>query len=301
MPQRVSRGRWLATLSILIGIALPVPLILLLGIPKQEELRDRLPGGAQVSPMLSYEEQLKLATFLRDCTKSEECDPPLACLQASRLFRQVCIDSECVTDLQCPAGESCQVIPSISNGPRLRMCIRQGERREGEQCDLYPIHAKDACMAGLFCREGWCGRACQREVPASCPEGFFCSNSAEGPVCLPTCEERGCPEGQQCVRFNKASSDRVSACVKVRGENCQQTSCAQDQKCMVLRVPERPGEVEMSCATLCDRGRPPCPEGLICHRLFCRRPCDPKRTAACGPDRECQQIDGDGPWVCPLE
>lgn len=277
-----------------------MPLILIAVIARHDVPGDRLPGGARVSPRLAQEERLRLATFLRDCKKSDECDSPLGCLKYWRLKRQLCVDSDCETDLQCQEGETCQVLPSEGDGPRIRMCLQQGERREGEECDLFPLSRQEACGPGLLCREGRCGRACKRDESGDCPDGFFCSSSPEGSVCLPTCEERGCPPELQCVQFNRVGDRRVSACVKLRGENCQQTPCGEGRQCLVLHEPEHPGEARMVCATRCGEHQPACPEGLICNRLYCRRPCDPKVPDACGPDRECSQLKPEEPWVCPL-
>lgn len=290
--------KWRSALAATVGLLLVIPLALTVRLMMRDEAVDRLPGGATVSPVLSQEDRARLMTFHRDCTRSEDCEPPLGCRKHWKLRKALCADSECATDLQCAKGETCQVVPSEGNGPRLRLCVQQGARQEGEACELFPGSSQQACGPELLCREGRCGRACQQSEPSSCPRGFFCSDSPEGSVCLPTCQEQGCPEGQQCLRFNRVGDRSVSACVRVRGENCQETPCAPGQACRVLQVPERPGEAHVSCVIPCGPGRPSCPEGLICPRFFCVKPCDPQAEGSCGPDSECRQLGPKDPWAC---
>jgi hypothetical protein len=288
-------------MGVLAALLLPLPMVLVLGIALQGSEQTGSPGREQVSPMLSHEERLSLKTYLRDCSKSEECEPPLGCFNHWRLKKPHCSDSDCVTDMQCREGETCQTLPTEGNGPWIRVCIAQGVRREGEECDSFPRSQDEACGAGLFCRAGRCSRACSEHTPGTCPEGFFCATHPAGSVCLPTCEERVCPAGQQCVHFNLVGAQQVSACVVVHGENCKRVGCPEGQECVSTHGPRRPGDVWMNCRARCDRPQAQCPEGLICSRAYCVQPCDPQEPQGCGPDQKCQQLSRGESWACWLD
>lgn len=290
--------RWRAVLGVLAGVLLPVPLVLVVLIAWREAWQVRTP--MHVSPVLSREEQLQRVTYQRRCRESAECESPLGCLKNARLEEFLCTDSQCVTDAQCAEGKSCQVFITEGNGPRVRACVTQGVRREGEECWDLPAGREQACEPGLRCIEGWCGRPCRMDVAESCPEGFFCADDVTGPVCLPSCEGRGCPEGQQCVRFpTRKVSQPVTACRVVYGPNCRQFPCAEGQRCIVNHAPDRPGEVWMACMQHCGKDdEPACPDGLVCVRPYCRQPCEPGVPGACGPAMKCEQIRPDAPWVC---
>ncbi len=288
------RGR--AWLGVLVGVLLPVPLLAVL-VATRPETRPVHHVPVNISPVLSFEERMQRTTFLRRCEKSVECEAPLGCLRHWRLATPVCMDSDCLTDAQCDEGMSCQWLETEGSGPRIGMCAPQGVRQEGERCKSLPTSRDDACAPGLRCFERWCGRTCRAGAPESCPPGFFCAE--EGAMCLPTCEARGCPEGQQCVRLNnRAGEQHGSTCVTVHGSNCQQSVCSEGQRCLVFDVPQRPGEVWMACRQRCGEGRPACPEGLLCNRLFCRQPCDPQVHGGCGSGEKCAQSTPEEPWVC---
>lgn len=265
---------------------------------QQGAWRQRASGG--ISPVLSREERLQRATYQRACLKSAECEPPLGCLKYPRLREFFCTDSQCVTDAQCEEGKTCQALLTEGDGPRVRACVTQGVRHEGEECSPLPGRREEACAPGLRCLEGWCARPCDTESPGSCPEGFFCADDVTGPVCLPSCEGRGCPEGQQCVRFpTRKVSQPVTACRAVYGPNCRESPCAEGQRCIVNHAPDRPGEVWMACMQRCGKDdEPSCPDGLVCVRPYCRQPCEPGVPGACGPAMKCEQIRPDEPWVC---
>lgn len=297
MLPRVSVVGWRGVVGILLGVLLPVPLVLVLLAVQQGTGKAR--EGVNVSPVLSREERLQRVTYLRRCQKSAECEPPLGCLKNPRLAEFFCTDSQCVTDAQCPEGKSCQVFITEGNGPRIRSCVTQGVRREGEECWSVPNSREQGCAPGLRCFEGFCGRPCSPAAPESCPEGFFCAGDVAGALCLPTCEARGCPEGQQCVRFpTRKETHPVTACRVVYGPNCRQTPCPDGQKCVVNHLPDRPGEVWMACRHRCGEGQASCPDGLICLRPFCRQPCEPQVPGGCGPGEQCGQYAPDEPWVC---
>jgi hypothetical protein len=287
-----------AVLGLLVGVLMTVPLVLLLVMAQQSAWRQRAPVG--ISPVLSREERLQRVTYQRSCRKSADCEPPLGCLKYPQLSEFFCTDSQCITDAQCEEGKSCQAFITEGDGPRVRACITQGVRHEGEECSPLPDNREQACAPGLRCLEGWCGRPCRLDAAEGCPEGFFCADDVAGPVCLPTCEGRDCPEGQQCVRFpTRKVSQPVTACRQVHGTNCRQSPCAEGQRCIVNHVPDRPHEVWMACMQRCGHGdEPACPDGLICVRPYCRQPCEPQVPGACGPAMRCEQLRPDERWVC---
>lgn len=275
---------------------LPLPLVLLFfAMPWGD------PEGAfrSMSPVLSKDVRRQLVTYMRQCQASADCEAPLGCFDHWRLKSPTCVDSECVNDEQCREGFSCQVFRTEGKGPHVRRCITQGRLEEGARCTALPENRDNACAPGLRCFLGWCGRPCFLEEPASCPEGFFCSESAVTPTCLPTCAERGCPEAQQCIQFDTEASQAVSACFAVlHGTNCQRTPCPEGQWCFHQDAPERPGEVWMSCVHGCGDGKPDCPEGLACDIGFCRKLCDPQEANSCGPGMLCARRTSDRPWMC---
>ncbi len=282
-----------ALLGLLAGLLLSVPLIIIAAYAAWEGLRLPVEEAIPVSPVLSMEERLRLATYQRECGKGKECEPPLGCLPIPALFKSHCTDSECVSDTQCREGFSCQVLRTVK-GPRVRACLPVGIRQEGQRCVSIPSDKEEACGPGLLCGADWCGRPCKGAALGDCPEGFFCADVSPGPLCLPTCAERSCPDGQGCVSFNRGAS----VCAVVHGVNCRQSDCPSGKECVVLQKEERPGEAWMECAQPCGEGRPSCPEGRICHRTYCQRPCNPEETDTCGPGYVCGRFRADEPWVC---
>jgi hypothetical protein len=114
---------------------------------------------------------------------------------------------------------------------------------------------------------------------------------------LPSCEERGCPAGQECVRSSQ--DDIASTCAVVHGLNCQKTSCPKGSRCEDYLIPERPGEAWVRCAQSCfEPDSPPCPAGEVCSITFCERLCSPEQPGACGEGFHCIQVLEDGPWIC---
>lgn len=290
----MSSVRRRAVLGAMAGLLLAAPLVVLIVHTGWHRLQDKPLGELEISPVLSFEERLKRVTYQRECGKQKPCEPPLGCLPYPGLFKAYCTDSECVTDAQCQDGFSCQVLRTWGDGPRVRACVPIGIRKEGQRCTSIPADREEACGAGLICGADWCGRPCKREDPTSCSEGFFCADMTPGPLCLPTCEARGCPEGQHCVSFNQGAS----TCATVHGPNCRQSGCGAGQECVVLQREDRPGEVWMHCATPCGGEKPPCTEETVCHRSYCRRPCDPEAPGDCGPGYSCGRFEENGPWVC---
>jgi hypothetical protein len=283
-----------AVAGVIAGLLLPLPLVLLLAGGWREQQQQLPLTASRVSPSLEFEEKMRRQTYYRHCRDDSECEPPLGCLTDMRRRWTYCTDSQCMTDTQCPEGEVCRSIESVGGQRVVRMCIPLGVRKEGEQCWPTPTTRNTACGAGLLCAgEGWCGRPCGGQGPSGCPEGFFCADVGPEPVCLPSCQGRSCPEGQQCVRHE----DGVSACARIFGANCQDdATCA---SCEVSSFPAYPGQAWMECVRRCGlEGSPPCPEGTGCGMLQCRPVCDPKVRDACGEGFYCARGGADRLPVC---
>ena len=289
--------KWRNALGGIAGALLPVPLLLVL-VSMWPGGRPSTAEATRVSPVLSFEERMQRATYHRHCQKSSDCEAPMGCLVDARVRTHYCSDSQCVTDEQCPDGLVCRELATTSGGPLVRFCIPLGFRKEGEECLPLPSDRQQACEPGLLCadsRVGWCGRPCGLNEPASCPDGYFCGNVPPEPICLPTCEARGCPEGQQCIRYK----DGVSQCAVVHGPHCQQSPCPDGRECLETTSVRKPGRVWMECVEECGPGKPSCPDGFTCDRWHCLPSCDPRNPDTCAEGYRCQQGKKPArPWVC---
>jgi hypothetical protein len=287
---------WRAVLAVLASLLLSLPLVLLLGGVLRPGLPEVGPGGRPISPVLTTEERMRLATYRHECGLSSECEPPLGCVMEARARRQYCTDSQCTTDAQCPEGQICRDIASSGDGPWVRFCLPVGVRQEGEHCLQLPETREAACAPGLRCggKDGWCARPCQKGASAACPEGFFCADTEPEPLCLPTCEVRGCPPGQHCIRYGEGTS----VCAEMFGPPCQQTPCPRGGECQVGHDSTRPGKVWLECVERCGESHPPCSAGLICDAWLCRAPCDPHAPHPCREGYLCKQHMPDRPYAC---
>ncbi|KFA93023.1 hypothetical protein [Archangium violaceum] len=236
--------KWRAAAALVGTLLLPVPLVAVFASHWRASVPQPVPHLAKaVVPMLSLDQRRERPTWRKSCHRSTDCDPPLACLFDTNVAGLYCTDSECTTDSQCREGFVCRTVETLG-GELLKRCALEGNRREGEGCSPQSKKYASACAPGLLCNE-WCGRSCQPDEPESCPEGFFCPREGgpEGPSCLPTCEARGCPPDQACIRFDQG----VSVCSVVHGTNCQQSPCPETQRCEVIARPAKPGAVRMRC------------------------------------------------------
>jgi len=287
--------RWRTLLAVLLGLLLLLPLAWAIHVVMLGGLRPTPP--AKVAPMLSPGERQSLMTYERPCGGSKECEPPLGCFFNTRSRWMYCTDSRCMTDQQCSEGMVCLTQKTQGGGPPIRYCTLVGLRKEGEPCGEMPPSIEYACQRGLVCQERRCGRPCMLDAPTNCPEGFFCREGLNGPSCLPTCEGRSCPEGQECVRLEAG----VSVCAEVHGHDCQRTPCPGPgpQECFVRAPPTRPGEVWMTCLLSCDEASSSsCPEGFVCEMSYCRKSCDPAVPEACGPHYKCYRPSEKYAWAC---
>jgi hypothetical protein len=259
--------KWRGALAAAAGLLLAVPFMLAMGIALYPGPVLGPKESVEVLPVLSAEERQRLLTLDRPCQRPEDCEPSLGCLQANPGGPSVCAASECMTDLQCREGFTCRAMQTLEEGPWVRWCILEGRRKEGEPCIQGFGIRKNNCERGLICT-AWCGRPCTLDAPESCPEGFYCkSGGPEGPSCHPTCEGRGCPDGQQCIHIE----GRTSLCAEVLGRNCQHEPCPERQECR-LHFPRKRGQgwvMGMECVQPCGDGAP-CPEGLVCAGGACQ-------------------------------
>jgi hypothetical protein len=285
---------WRVPVGVLVGLALPVPLIWALAGSMFPHSRQLPRDAAGVSPVLTSEERSRLQSYHRKCASREDCEPPLACLGSPRARKHFCTDSQCATDAQCPEDFSCQLLPSAEGGLLVRYCIPNGLRQERESCLSIPTDQESACAPGLLCGKGWCGRPCRLDEPTSCPRGFFCAQTIPGPACQPTCEGVTCPEGQRCIR----DEGGASACAVVYGQDCQREPCPEGRECSAMFSARPQVKVWMECFPECGADRPPCAEGLVCDRTTCRKPCEPAGPNVCEPGFRCQRATDRLPWLC---
>jgi hypothetical protein len=292
------RGGWRKVAASCAGVLLALPLVLLLWRLLSPAVPPETPAGVRISPILNNEQRMRLATYGRSCGPGAECEPPLGCLFDVRYPRSICTDSECMTDAQCLEGEVCRSLATSGGGPQVRRCVPVGPRQEGEGCIDLPRNKANSCSAEWLCSgrdESWCARPCRLGAPQSCPEGFFCADTVPQPSCLPTCENRGCPSGQQCISFREG----VSVCAQVYGPQCQHTPCPGGLKCEVTHEPAHPGKVWMECVEPCGEGLPPCGAGKVCDGWHCLPACDPHGSPeACGEGYRCSRSLEDGPYSC---
>lgn len=283
------------------GLLLPLPFMLdhCGAWLRQHPMQANTLQGARVVPILAVDERRALLTYGRSCQDPKDCDPPLACLSFFPSGESICLDSDCVTDLQCRQGFTCRTRKAPGDGALIRQCVLIGSQKEGQPCFDSAAEPEDACEQGLLCGGDYCGRPCQLDVPSSCPAGFVCEAGLDAPSCQPFCTGGDCPAGQECVW----AGTRQSRCMSVRGENCQQHPCADGQRCVVNYTPgTEVWRATMECLKPCD-DKQSCPEGSVCFLGGCRQRCGPEARDVCGPHQRCSQFPADQLWICktPLE
>jgi hypothetical protein len=285
--------KWRRRLAVLLAFLLPVPLLwasnrLLVVALDAPVSRD---NASRLVPMLPPDEASRLPTFTRSCEGNEDCDAPLVCLRQLK-WKRACVASTCATDADCSGGLSCY---SIAVGERVvRMCGAPGEVEEGAFCTELPLERNWACAPGLVCTQTRCRRPCQPQEPRSCPEGYFCrAADVKGSVCLPSCKEQSCPEGQRCVSLMNGAS----VCARVHGADCQLKPCPAGQVCEVSARETQNG-VWMRCALACGTQESPCPEGFSCIGKRCRQQCGSDEPGACGPLERCAGFSEHSSGVC---
>jgi hypothetical protein len=281
---------WRPLVTALLGILLALPLMWLLSMSLLgPDLGQPHDPRLNVVPMLTDAERNNVLTYGRECDTDADCDPRLRCFFSMVKQESYCVDSRCMTDLQCQEGFTCQAYQALNRKDLLNACTLVGKRKEGEVCEMFTRKRPYACEQGLRCHSR-CGRPCRVDEPTSCPEGFFCEDDPTGAACQPTCEGRTCSEGQQCIFVG----GRVSICATVHGQNCQRTPCEQGQRCSANDYPQPANEVWMRCVQLCDLPDTlPCPEGTICAAFQCRPTCTPGVPDSCAPGYVCKRRPDD--------
>lgn len=289
-------SQWRTVMGGIAGIILLLPLlwVISLAYPGYFHLESG-DGKIRLVPRLHVEESVRLKTYQQPCQSDADCELPLSCFGDG--WERSCRGSTCMTDADCSTDFTCKPWLSFSNTALFRTCIPVGIRRAGEECEPRPRHSQEACERGLRC-EAYCGSPCQPEQPGSCPEGFFCKDSLAGAICWPSCKERGCPEGQQCID----RGDSASLCARIEGPNCLQTPCPEDQTCAVMTKPSRPHVAWTYCHIRCGPGKPDCPEGMICYfGRSCEQPCEPQGPNVCLPGQSCRVLFPDTPRICAFD
>jgi hypothetical protein len=90
-----------------------------------------------------------------------------------------------------------------------------------------------------------------------------------------------------------------SVCMKIHGQDCERTPCAEGLYCTRNAYPDASGEIWMECLRGCGgESDPPCPEGSVCFLFQCRKACDPEERSVCGEGFKCGRNHPSMPWAC---
>jgi hypothetical protein len=258
------------------AVVLALTFILLLGGAIQWWFLGHSRSEAGVSPMLSEGELMQYVTYKRVCRTSKDCEPPLVCIADERVQNYRCLTSECMTDTDCPSGFACR---AASVHPIVRLCKTLGTRSEGERCGPDSPYKNQSCGPGLVCMRGDCGRFCRLGESGSCPRGFGCVDSPDGPACQSQCTRETCPPPKTCVRFD----DELAVCGTLATSNCDETPCPAGQVCdrATQGMKDR---LAMRCLPSCGPDKP-CAPGSYCRGNMCMRLCE--KDEECGALEQC--------------
>jgi hypothetical protein len=233
-----------------------------------------------------------------ECRTDSDCPARQGCVANRQTRRMECMASECEQDAHCFPGFLCRAVNLGSTGILVRRCTPEGQRRQGEPCDVVPKSPASSCGEGLVCVNEVCGIPCRLEDATGCPEGHVCTDSLNGPGCFPDCRARGCPEGQQC----RHTGDSTHQCLVAAQGDCRDTPCPEGQHCN-MRLSR--GRAAFWCASLCNPLRADsCPPDQVCGMgsasvSTCFRRCDPKELGACGEGWVCGTVSEDmSLWGC---
>lgn len=228
-----------------------------------------------------------------DCRTDGDCPVGQGCVANRRTRRMECMSSECEEDSHCFPGLVCRAVSAGTTGPAvIRRCVPEGLRREGEHCDTLPISPTGSCREGLVCLAGICGVRCRADDPSSCPAGYSCEDSLNGPGCYPDCRKLGCPEGQRCKTFG---SGRSQCLATVHGD-CPESPCGEGERCNMFLMR---GHGVFWCARVCNPLlADSCPTGQVCGMgsatvSTCYRKCDPMDLDSCGEGWSCTSVSED--------
>ncbi|HSP77548.1 MAG TPA: hypothetical protein VLQ93_03415, partial [Myxococcaceae bacterium] len=203
-----------------------------------------------------------------------------------------CLDSECEEDAHCFPGLVCRRVSSGATGATVRRCVPEGPRLQGEPCDTLYVSPSGSCREGLRCVQGVCSAPCSPEDAASCPSGYACTESPNGPGCFPDCRQLGCPDGQRCSRVG----EDFHQCLVASEGDCRDTGCPEGQHC---NMRQSRGRAVFWCAALCNPLlSDSCSAGQVCGMgsatvSTCFRKCEPMDPDSCGPGWTCATVSED--------
>lgn len=235
-------------LGLIAALLLVLPLVLLLG------FFWRWMGPVQASsseeqrhvPVLVGRDRRAIPTIGRTCQSPKDCDPPSACVRYFSEIDKRCVVSHCETDAPCPKDYVCRTRKVPDENALIRQCVFVGTQQEGQPCFISGFTPEEACAPGLYCDGYHCGRPCELDAPAACPEGFVCRAGLDTPFCQPSCRDGDCAEGQECV----VNSTGAASCMRVNGADCQRSPCPEGQRCHVSYTPgAREWTVNRRCET----------------------------------------------------
>lgn len=233
-----------------------------------------------------------------ECRTDSDCAAGQGCVANRQTRRFECLASECEEDAHCFPGTLCRAVSDGASGTRVRRCVPEGLRAEGERCRTVPVGPEDTCQEGLVCVQQLCGRPCQLEASGSCPSGQRCVEGADGAACYPDCRTTGCTAGETCTRVR----GETFQCLESVTGTCNETPCAEGERCN-LRMAE--GRAAFWCAPRCNPLLPDsCAEGQVCGRggptdSTCFQRCEPVAPDSCGPGWRCTSVSEDMTlWGC---
>ncbi len=233
-----------------------------------------------------------------DCRTDSDCPAQQGCAVNRQTRRFECLASECEADAHCAAGTLCRAVTDGSSGTRVRRCMPEGLRGEGERCLSLPVGVEDTCQEGLLCVQQRCGRPCDLAASGSCASGQRCVDGLNGAACHPDCRTEGCAKDETCARVR----DDTYQCLEAVTGTCNETPCAEGERCN-LRMAQ--GRAAFWCAPRCNPLQADaCPGGQVCGRggptdSTCFQRCDPMAASTCGPGWRCTSVSEDMTlWGC---
>ncbi len=219
------------------------------------------------------------------CSADTDCPPAQLCAADPEYGFRACLPPAmfCQEDSGCPEDQACLAVSPSASGVALRRCFPLGERKAGERCDGYLSGGSRFCEAGLTCIHRMCGAPCDVRRP-SCPDGWACVPDDKRVLgaCLPSCEDRACPEGKHCLRTTAGRP----LCHKAVGYDCYNLPCPEGLGCLVGYADPAQETAAAECRATWEGKR--CPKGQVCDERsgFCYRPCT--RSEECSAPERCE-------------
>ena len=121
--------KWRTLVAVAASLLLLLPLAFVVGLVLSGQRGSHTPDAPEVSPVLAPDERRKLLSYGRLCQTPNDCDPPLGCLSPITGGRSICLDSNCMTDLQCQESFTCKTVQPLGGSPLLRRCVLEGSYR----------------------------------------------------------------------------------------------------------------------------------------------------------------------------